>query len=242
MVLVHGAWHDAGCWRHLVPLLEARGHRVHAPDLPGQGANAADPATISLKTYSRYISQLVENIDNTVVLVGHSMSSMVISQVAEAVPDNVARLVYLSAYLPNDGQSLFDLIAANRGDEPPTAIESAMSLSPDKRTCTIKAGQIGHLFYNRCPDTLKDQVPVAFTPQATLPLSGKVQLTPERFGRMPKTYLCCLNDRVIPIHHQRRMLTRQRCDEMVQLDADHSPFLSCAETLAAVLHSVSLAE
>jgi pimeloyl-ACP methyl ester carboxylesterase len=241
-VLVHGAWHDATCWQPLVPFLEKSGHQVHTPDLPGQGKNSADPASISLKTYSRYISQFIDKIENNVILVGHSMSGMVISQVAEALPDRLDRLLFLSAYLPGDGQSLFDLIAANRGDEPPTAIESAMTLSPDKRTCTIEPDQIAPLFYNRCPNDKRNLVPISFIPQASLPLSGKVQLTEENFGRVPKTYLCCLDDRVIPIHHQRRMMNRQRCDEMVQLDADHSPFLSCPKTLAAALHCITLTD
>lgn len=241
-MLVHGAWHDARCWELLVPLLENLGHRVHTPDLPGHGVNPADRARTSLKTYSRYLTQLIDNIDNRVVLVGHSMSGMVISQVAEAVPDRLQRLVYLSAYLPANGQSLFDLIAANRGEEAETAIEAAMRMSADKRTCTVAPASIRKLFYNRCPAELDDRIPARFPDQPALPLSGRASLTAEAFGRVLKTYICCLDDQVIPIRHQRRMLTRQSCEEMVQLDADHSPFLSCPETLAAVLHSMTLAE
>lgn len=223
-----------------MPYLEDLGHTVHTPDLPGHGSHAADLSTLSLKTYSRYIAQFIEKLGNNLVAVGHSMSGMVISQVAEARPGRLQRLVYLSAYLPRDGESLFEVIAANRAGDAPVAIESAMVLSADKRTCTLPPQHIAPLFYNRCPEEDRDRIPGSFPPQATLPLSGRVSLSQANFGQIPKTYLCCLDDQVIPIHHQRRMLTRQRCDEMIQLDADHSPFLSCPETLAAVLHSVTL--
>lgn len=239
-VLVHGAWHDAGCWTPLVPLLENLGHRVLAPNLPGHGDNSADIGTITLTAYARYLAGYLENADDDMVLVGHSMSGMVIAQAAEDTAARLRRLVFLSAYLPCDGQSLFDLVAANRGDGPPAPVEMAMVMSADKRTCTIAPESIRPLFYNRCPEGSLQVVPTTFPPQATLPLAGKVQLSPGGFGALKKSYLCCSDDRVIPVSHQRRMLKLQACDEMLQLDADHSPFLSCPETLAAILHSVSM--
>jgi len=172
-----------------------------------------------------------------VILVGHSMSGMVISQVAEMLPDKIRRLVYLCAYLPCNNQSLFDVIAANREQGTAAPVESAMQMSANKRTCTISPRDIRPLFYNRCPDQLASSIPAELPAQATLPLTGKVTLDTKRFGQVPKTYICCLDDQVIPIRHQRSMLTRQGCDEMIQLDADHSPFLSCPDTLASVLSS-----
>ena len=168
------------------------------------------------------------------------MSGMVISQAAEEVPGKIRRLVYLSAYLPRDRQSVFDLIAENRGAEPPAPIELAMQMSEDKRTCSIDPALIRTLFYNGCPEQDMHVVPATFPEQATLPLAGKVSLSSGRFGVVPKSYVCCLDDQVIPIRHQRAMLKRQPCDEMIQLDADHSPFLSCPDTLAQILHSISL--
>lgn len=213
---------------------------MHAPDLPGHGNNSVELASISLNKYSSYISQLVDIYDNNVILVGHSMSGMVISQVAEKLPHKIQRLVYLSAYLPRHQQSLFDLIASNAAASKPAAIEKAMQLSADKRSCNIAPEKIAPLFYNRCPDARRDQLPKSFPVQAVLPLSGKVNLSEANFGQLAKTYICCLNDQVIPIAHQRHMIKQQHCDEMIQLDADHSPFLSCPEQLAAVLHSCTL--
>ena len=220
--------------------LKALGHQVECPDLPGHGSEPTDPRNVSLQACVSAVCDIVEGIDSPVILVGHSMSGMVISQVAQEMAAKLQRLVYLCAYLPCDGQSVFDLIAANRSEATGDPIEKAMQMSTDKRTCSIEASAIAPLFYNRCPATLRDEIPAAFPRQATLPLAGKVSLTEDRFGRVPKSYICCLDDQVIPIRSQRLMLKKQPCDEMIQLDADHSPFLSCPDTLAQVLHSMGL--
>ena len=240
-VLLHGAWHSASCWDPLIPYLKDMNHEVLCPDLPGHGENQAEPGKITLNKYTEYITQYIDNIEKNVILVGHSMSGMVISQVAESTPAKIERLVYLNAYLPLTGQSLFELISVNSAADKPALIESAMHMSQDKRSCTIAPEDIARLFYNRCPESERKHIPTELPVQATLPLSAKVTLTESRFGQIPKTYICCLDDQVIPINHQRHMMKQQACDEMVQLDADHSPFLSSPELLASVLHSISIA-
>jgi len=239
-LLVHGAWHDASCWQPLVPLLVAKGHRVHTPHLPGHGPDADTVRRLTLDTYCDHVTACLDGLSDPAILVGHSMAGMVISAVAERIPDRVKRLVYLSAYLPCDGESLFDVIANNRQKKAPAMIESVMQLTPDKRQAVIPDAQIRPLFYQRCLPAFDKHLPTTFPPQATLTLSARVAISPNRFGKVPKTYICCLDDKVIPVAHQRNMLTRQACDEMIQLDADHSPFYSCPDTLAAVLHSISL--
>lgn len=241
IVLLHGAWHSALCWNPLIPYLNAMNHEVLCPDLPGHGENKADISKITLDKYSKYISQYIDNIENKVILVGHSMSGMVISQLAEKNPDKIERLVYLSAYLPSSGQSLFDLISANRRAIGKAPVEQAMHMSQDNRTCSIAPEDIARLFYNHCTENLKDHIPATLPEQATLPLSSKVTLTEGNYGQIPKTYICCLDDQVIPITHQRHMMKQQACDEMIQIESDHSPFLSSPQLLASILHSISLA-
>jgi pimeloyl-ACP methyl ester carboxylesterase len=234
-ILVHGAWHSGACWNAVVPLLQMQGFTVLAPDLPGHGTNAVPLAKITLKAYVNFLLELLDGIDGKVTLVGHSMAGLIVSEVATRKPEKIARLVYLCAYLPLDGESLFDLIALNRSHEPFTAIEMAMQISDDKRSCTIDADQIIPLFYTQAPANDAAQAKTDFSVQATLPLAAKVQLDEQAWSMLRRTYILCAQDKVIPVHHQRRMLTRQHCDVLLQLDADHSPFLSCPEQLALVL-------
>jgi pimeloyl-ACP methyl ester carboxylesterase len=111
-VLVHGAWHGGWCWRKVTPLLRAAGHEVHAPTLTGLGerAHLASPA-VDLELHVRDIlATLACEEIREAILVGHSYGGAVATVVADRAAGRVARLVYLDAPIPNDGQCLLDLI------------------------------------------------------------------------------------------------------------------------------------
>ncbi len=109
-VLVHGGWQGAWCWDKVVPLLQAAGHSAYTPTLTGLGEQAALlTPEIGLDTHIQDVVNLIETKDlQQVILVGHSYSGMVITGVADRVPDRIAHLVYLDAVVPRDGQSLAD--------------------------------------------------------------------------------------------------------------------------------------
>jgi pimeloyl-ACP methyl ester carboxylesterase len=109
-LLVHGAWHSGRCWDRVVPLLESAGHRVLAPSLTGYGdkAHLLSPE-VGLGTHIDDIVALVED-ERDVVLVGHSYAGMVISGVADRIPERIARLVFLDAMVPEDGETAADVI------------------------------------------------------------------------------------------------------------------------------------
>jgi pimeloyl-ACP methyl ester carboxylesterase len=110
-VLVHGAWHGGWCWRKVVPLLQAAGHRVIALTLTGLGerAHLINPQ-VGLTTHVDDVVNTLEMEDLTdVVLVGHSYGGLVISSVASRSGRRIRRLVYLDALVPENGQSGFDL-------------------------------------------------------------------------------------------------------------------------------------
>jgi pimeloyl-ACP methyl ester carboxylesterase len=111
-VLVHGGWFGAWCWYKVVPLLQAAGHSVYTPTLTGVGEQAALlTPEIGLDTHIQDVVNLIETKDlQQVILVGHSYSGMVITGVADRVPDRIAHLVYLDAVMPRDGQSLADTV------------------------------------------------------------------------------------------------------------------------------------
>lgn len=113
-LLVHGAWHGGWSWKKLRPLLERAGHAVHAPSLTGLGdrRHLATPE-IGLDTHVRDIANIIELEDlHDLVLVGHSYAGMVITGVAALLPGRIGKLVYLDAFLPDDGKSLNDYVPA----------------------------------------------------------------------------------------------------------------------------------
>jgi pimeloyl-ACP methyl ester carboxylesterase len=107
-VLVHGAWHGGWCWKKVTPLLRAAGHDVFTPTLTGLGerAHLLNPQ-IDLNTHIQDITAVLEYEDlSNVVLVGHSYGGMVISGVAGKAWTRLTHLVYLDAFLPENGKAL----------------------------------------------------------------------------------------------------------------------------------------
>lgn len=115
-VLVHGAWLGGWCWKKPTPLLRADGHQIFAPTLTGLGerAHLAHPL-VGLETHVHDIVNLlvVEDL-REVVLVGHSNGGTLITGVADRVPDRLAQLIFLDAFVPEDGQATIDLITYPR--------------------------------------------------------------------------------------------------------------------------------
>lgn len=115
-VLVHGAWRGGWCWREVVSSLRALGHEVHAPSLAGLAdrRHLASPST-NLETHILDIVHLLQWEDlSDVVLCGHSYAGMVITGVADRIPDRVRALVYLDAFAPEHGQSMLDVTLPER--------------------------------------------------------------------------------------------------------------------------------
>jgi pimeloyl-ACP methyl ester carboxylesterase len=115
-VLVHGAWSGGWCYHKVVDRLRAKGHRVFTPTLTGQGERThLDHGGVNLGLHLTDVMNVFHYEDlSNVVLAGHSYGGMVITGVGDRIADKVRALVYLDAFLPVDGQSLFDInIAAN---------------------------------------------------------------------------------------------------------------------------------
>jgi len=109
-VLVHGAWHGGWCWDRVRPVLEQRRNRVYTPTLTGLGdrASLASPA-IGLDTHIDDIVGVVERAALTdVVLVGHSYAGVVVTAVADRIPQSLARVIFVDAVVPQSGRSLLE--------------------------------------------------------------------------------------------------------------------------------------
>ena len=104
-VLVHGAWHYGSCWEIVTKSLESLGHRVFTPTVAGHGRDVSKNVDHAEMTDS-VVDYLLENELTDIVLVGHSLGGTVISKVAEYVLDRIRRLVFYSAFVLEDGQSV----------------------------------------------------------------------------------------------------------------------------------------
>ncbi len=110
-VLVHGAFHRSWCWSRLIPLLEAAGHVAHGPSLTGLGDRASllSPQ-VGLGTHVEDIAGLIREKDlRDAIPLGYSYGSMVITGVADQVPDRIEHLVYLDTFVPRTGESMVNV-------------------------------------------------------------------------------------------------------------------------------------
>lgn len=115
-VLVHPAWLGGWCWRKITPLLRSHGHEVFTPTLTGLGERAhLAKRDVGLETHILDVVNVFTYEDlSRVILVANSSAGAVITGVADRVPERIARLVYLDAFVPQDGQSLLDIIPSDR--------------------------------------------------------------------------------------------------------------------------------
>ena len=134
-LLVHGAWGGAQTWRTVRPLLWAAGHPVFTPSLTGIGERAhLTSPQISLSTHVDDVVATIhfEGLDD-IVLVGFSYGGMVATGALDAIGDRIRELVYLDAFVPADGQSVFDLVgrAAPAGITDDWSIEFRTHTNPE---------------------------------------------------------------------------------------------------------------
>lgn len=233
-VLIHGAWHGAWCWTEVAKELRLNGHNVVTPDLPGHGDHTMNISGIDLKTYVDYVQGLVINQDKSVVLVGHSMAGIIISQLAEYIPDKIDKLVYVAAYLPGNNSSLTD--EARLAETPGVSVALITDYNNNQiRLC--KSEVLDVLFYNCCTteqsewaiSKLKEEEPLK-------PFTDLLKLSVQNFGMVRKLYIECLQDNSITIDQQRRM-HKKYITEVISIDTDHSPFISRVEELVKAISS-----
>ena len=119
LVLVAGGWQGGWSWRRVVPHLRADGHQVFTPTLSGLGERRHLLGCVGgLDTHVKDVLGVIEYEDlQEVVLVGHSYAGVVITAVAEVVAEKLSHLVYLDAWLPQDGQAMFDLMPPERAED-----------------------------------------------------------------------------------------------------------------------------
>jgi pimeloyl-ACP methyl ester carboxylesterase len=233
-VLVHGAWHGGWCWYKMTARLEARGHRVFAPDMPGHGVDRTPIETVTLDSIVERICQVVDAAPEPVVLVGHSYGGAVISQTAERRPHQVRTLAYVTALLLANGQSAS---AAAEGDGE-SILGPEIEFAPDGLTATVNPKILREAFYAQCRPEDIALARACLVPEALAGFQTPVQTTGQRWGRIPRVYVECLNDRAISAARQRKMYTAQPCEHVYTMETDHSPFFSAPDELTGILHGL----
>ncbi len=271
-IFVHGFWHGAGTWTHVTAGLAGKGFAARAIDLPGAGAKAHMPASyfarpldaaafasepspnagVTQEERTRAVIQAVQAAGEKVILVGHSMGGATISDVAETIPESLASVVYLSAFLLPPGMPPLDMIQHPSMDgalvpslflaDPETV--GALRLDPRSDDPAYRT-RLKAAFYADVADA--ELIDATTRRHCDEPISTVLRpsaVSVEYFGRVQRHYIRCTEDRAIPIAGQDFMISamdQAMGNGTVQhtLASSHSPFFSQADNVVRLLVEIS---
>jgi pimeloyl-ACP methyl ester carboxylesterase len=233
-VLVHGAFAGAWTWSDVSQRLEAAGHVPIAIDLPAHGDDQTPVAEATLDSYTARVVAELDAASEPVVLVGHSMGGLVVSQAAEARPDKVKKLVYLAAFLVPDGTSL--LVAAGMDTESQLA---GFLVPGDEGTVTLATDGITGAFCSDCSPDQANAIADHLRPEPLAPFTTEIHTTMDNWGRVPRVYIETLQDRAIGPMQQKSFHEALPCERVLSIDAGHCPFLTRPAEVADALTSLA---
>jgi pimeloyl-ACP methyl ester carboxylesterase len=237
-VFVHGGFHGGWSWDLVRDVLVRNGHTVHAPDLPGHGDEPTPQPDITYDMATGRIRAIVEGAREPVVLIGHSMSGLIITKVAEDIPDKVKMLVWIGAFLCPSGYSLKSYLQEHAHIGQNNVLPNTTAAA-DGSHVIFNLAKAREVFYHTTPADLAAQATSRLKPVALPYLTTPVHWTAERFGRIPRTYIVCAEDVALPPSLQRNMIKDLPCAHVFELPSDHSPFEGMPDEVARILMSVA---
>ncbi|WP_328903977.1 alpha/beta hydrolase [Streptomyces sp. NBC_00441] len=222
-VLVAGAWLDESAWHEVVPGLRAAGHRAHPLSLSGLGAKRERP--VGRQTHVTDVLGEVDRLGlRDVVLVGHSYSGIPVGQAAARLGERLARVVFVDACVPADGESF-----VSAWWQGPAALQEQLDANGG-----LWAVPEAEAFEGQ--ELTGEQI-ARFRKGAT-PHPGAALADPavldRPLGELPATYIKCLLDGPEPGEDVARLLTSERW-ELVTMDTGHWPMFSRPDEMAAIL-------
>jgi pimeloyl-ACP methyl ester carboxylesterase len=228
-LVCHGAWSAGWAWKKMHPLMAARGHRLVTPSYTGLGerAHLATPA-IDLETHIQDVLNVIKYEDlRDIVLVGHSYGGMVATGVADRARDIVSHLVYIDAFVPDDGQCLLDLLPGSE---------------PQRMRQLAKSGDGWRVPPNPTPpDTPPADVEWLTARRVDMPIKCFESPLKLHGGELtsPRSYIYAT--RKSPVDAFGPFAKRAKSDpgwRYFEIDASHSPNVTAPEALMALLEEI----
>jgi len=240
VVLVHGAFDTSSAWTNVISSLNS--DTIVTPILKGHPGDATPPASVTFPDYVSQITAVVQAQSGPVVLVGHSLGGMIISQVAENIPASIHSLIYVAAFLPQNGDSPGSLSAQDSGSN----FGKQIQYGPGYATLS---GPLSQVFDNACPlpqsdlDALTLRIVTDKQQEPLVPFLYNVTLT-ANFNGVPKHYIVTTNDLAISTAFQRSMSSKYTLVSTQDIDSCHlvpeCQSSNLADMLNAIINPASL--
>ena len=220
-VVAHGAWSSAWAWKKMYPLLTAHGHRLVVPTYTGLGerAHLANPG-IDLNTHiTDVVNTMIYEDLREVTLIGHSYGGIVATGVADRARDRIVRLIYLDAFVPDDGQSLVDL--TGQGEQTRANAVGGWLVPPNPPP----------------PDTSPEDLEWITPRRHHQPLKTLEQPLVLTLGplTLPRHYVLCTKSDAFNRYAEKAKTAGW---PVYELDASHSPHVTAPEALTALLETI----
>ena len=236
-MLVHSAFTGPWAMESVANDLRLKGFKVLLPELPAHGNDKTPPKEVQFNDYVKAVIHEIDKQNDKVILLGHSFAGTIISEVAEKRPEKVQSLVYLAAALIPNGTSFFDNIKdAN------SILTQNLVINQEKGIATVGNGKTHEAYGEDIPIEAFNAAAKYVVPEPFMPLTYKIELTNENFGKIPKYYIQTLKDKAIPQNLQRKMYTDTPVKQVFTLDSSHAPNLSMPEKVADILNTIYLIE
>lgn len=220
-VLVHGAWADESAWGFVRTEL-AKQANVVVVNLPAHGIDLRSAKQVTLADYVKTVNDAIQQQPGKVILVGHSMAGVVISQAAENAPEKIEKLIYVSAYLPRNGE---DLLSLSKQDGQ-SKVGGALEFSPDYSAAKIKKEMIVPAVCADCPPFMQEVLVKYHKEEPAGPLGEKVTLTKAKFGSVPKYYIHTTQDAAVGYELQKQMVKANGgIKKTFEMATSHLPFV-----------------
>ncbi|HUV57832.1 MAG TPA: alpha/beta fold hydrolase [Acidimicrobiales bacterium] len=218
LILVHGAWGGAWCWRDFRAVLDRHGIMSLAVDLPSSRFDA-DPST-GLDEDAAAVVHLSRTVAGPIVLVGHSYGGVVVAEAAPSI-NELERLAYVAALVPLPGQNA---TATSREVRVKTLLDEAMEV--DGEYLRLNPEIAARALYGECDAVTTKWATEQLSIQTIASFrSPRTSVDPD----VPSRYIMCTHDHAIDPELQ--VVMASRCDETRSIPSDHSPSLSHPDVL-----------
>ena len=235
-ILIHGSWHSSWNWHRVIPILEKQGHRAIAIDLPGMGRDKTPIQEVKMQSTVEKIVKLIDSIEGKVILVGHSKNGIMISQAAEYRPDKIEKLVYLAAYLIPNGKTQREYSLQDTQG----VLKPYVTMHEELKAHTLQPEIYKEGLYADCDDNITELAKLLLSHEPVESGITPLQLTEENYGRVPRIYIECTEDKAVTPFIQRKMYTETPCEKVYSLPTSHSPFFSKPQELSDIFLEIAL--
>jgi pimeloyl-ACP methyl ester carboxylesterase len=228
-VLIHGAWHGGWCWEGVINALEKAGHTAEAPTMPGHHPDD-DRAHITFDDYVDKITATLTRQPSPVVLVGHSSAGFLLQSAAPKVPDKIAQLIFVNAFVLTDGKRQFDLV-------PPEAAEdltAAAKASPDNCVPVIEDFVRHQLMGGESTD-VQDSLLARLVPQPLALFTTAVSTKNFEDLTLPISVVFCKDDVSLPPGAYLGMAQGLGDFNLIEVNGGHETLFTQPEVIANAL-------